>query len=139
MTATVEMIVQVRRMTAEPTEATYNDAALAAIIEMYAVLDGYGEEPWIESTTSPGMLEVNPDWTATYDLAAAAVQVWSEKAAALAGNYDFKTADQSFSRSQAYEQAMKQARYWQSRRRVENIRLRPHPKPPEDDEDDLSN
>jgi hypothetical protein len=127
------MISQVRRMTAEPNDAApYTDAVLTSIIEQYPLIDSLGEEPF----TTEG--DPNPDWTPTYDLSAAAAQVWSEKAGILAGGFDFSTADQSFKRSQAYQQAIAQARYWQARRALKTIHARPHPKP-NLDSNDLSN
>lgn len=53
-------------------------------------------------------------YTTTYDLAAVAAGVWREKASRLAENYDFTAEGASFTRSQAYENCMKQARYWHS-------------------------
>ncbi len=64
---------------------------------------------------------VNPDWTATYDLHAAAADIWEEKAAILSADYDFTADGATLARSQAYEQAMKQARYHRSRRSPKTI------------------
>jgi len=127
MTATAEQIARVRRMTGEPTAATYADADIQAYIERYPLEDARGEGPWIESETTPGTLEANPDWTVTYDLNAAAADIWAEKAAGLAPNFDFRADGGQYSRSQAYEQAMKQSRYYRSRRSVKTISQRPEP------------
>jgi len=128
MTATAAQIAQVRRMVAESTEDTYTDEAIQTYIEAHPVMDARGEDPWVESTTTPGTLEENEDWTATYDLYAAAADIWQEKAAALAADFDFSTADQSFKRSQAHQNALQQVRYYLSRRRVMNIKTRPEPR-----------
>lgn len=124
MTATAAQIAQLRLMVAEPTAATYSDAALTTIIEQHPCTDAAGYYPVLASGST------NTAWTATYDLNAAAGQVWEYKAAALASGYDFTDRGQSFSRSQAFNQAMWSARYFRSRRRPDTITLQPEPKPP---------
>ena len=111
MGASTTDIATLRRRIAEPTEATYSDEVLTAIIEGYALIDADEWEP------------DDAGWTPTYDLAAAAGRVWAEKAAALASGYDFSADGGSYSRSQAYEMHMKQARYWDSRRAPAALRL----------------
>jgi len=134
MTATAAQIAQLRRMTAEPTEATYEDEALAGYIEAYPCLDERGEVPYTwDTSTEPPTQDANADWVPTYDLAAAAADIWSEKAAALAAGYDFSTDGGSFHRSQAYEQAQAQARYWRARRKPATHTLHMHPEPDTDD------
>lgn len=112
MAASDEQVLQLRRMVAEPTDDTYSDTSLAAYIEAYPRIDEDGFEP-------DDLLS----WTPTYDLAAAAGAIWVEKGAALAGEYDFSADGGSFKRSQAYEMAMKQARYWNARRTPTSMRL----------------
>jgi hypothetical protein len=114
--ATAEQIARLRRMVAELTTATYSDEDLAAYIERYPLLDERGQEPYTWTSTSPPIQEANPNWIATYDLHAAAGDVWEEKAAALAGQFDFEADGGKYSRSQAQEQALGQARYHRSRR-----------------------
>jgi hypothetical protein len=114
-------------MTAEPTTATYTDVALEAFIALYPLEDARGEGPWIESETTPGTLEENPDWTPTYDMNAAAADVWAEKAATPAADFDFNADGGNYSRSQVYEQAMAQSRYYRSRRAIGTITQRPEP------------
>ena len=109
MTATAGMIAELRRLTAEPTTAVYTDDALKAKIEAYPLADGNNNEPDAEG------------WLPTYDLAAAASDVWMEKAAGLAGKFDFSADGGSYSRSQAYEMARKQAAFFLSRRRVKSV------------------
>lgn len=127
MAATADQIARLRRMVAEPTEDTYSDEALADAIERYPLEDARGEGPWVESTTTPGTLEANPDWSPTYDLQQAAADVWEEKAAPYAASFDFSDAGQSFSRSQVYQFMMGRARYHRSRRAPRTITLRPEP------------
>lgn len=127
MAATADQVARLRRMVGEPTEATYTDEALEDAIERYPLEDARGEGPWVESTTTPGTLEANPDWTPTYDLNQAAADVWQEKASAFVGAFDFSDAGQSFSRSQVHGQMMAQARYYRARRSPKTITLRPEP------------
>lgn len=123
MAATAAQIAQLRRMVSERTDATYNDALLTTIIETYPAVDENGENPRIPSTTVPGEMMVNPDWTDTYDLHSAAASIWEEKAGALAGNFDFSADGGNFSRSQANAMMMRQARYHLSRRNPKTIVL----------------
>lgn len=111
MSATTAQVARLRRMVAEPTTDTYSDVDIAAYIEAYPLLDAEGNDP--DET----------DWTATYDLHAAAADVWEEKAAAFAAGFDFTADGGSFTRSQQYEQCLKQARYHRARRRMKTGRL----------------
>lgn len=123
MAATNAQIAEVRRMVAEPDSATYLHDVLARYIERYPVVDERGEAPYTwDTATTPPTQETNDDWVATYDLRRAAADVWEEKAAALAGNYDFQVEGRRFSRAQTYEQAMKMARYYRSRRTLKTLR-----------------
>ncbi len=132
MAATAEQITRLRRMVAEPTAATYADAILSAYIERYPLLDERGEEPYEwDTSTTPAHQDANLDWVPTYDLHAAAADVWDEKAAAVAGNFDFKADGGDYSRSQAYTQMQAQARYHRSRRCPTSMQLI---KWPEEDE-----
>jgi hypothetical protein len=119
-------IAQLRRMVNEPTTTTYSDADLQGYIETYPTVDENGEAPRVESTTTFGEMMANPDWTATYDLHAAAAAIWEEKASPGAQNYDFSADGGSYSRSQAFEQAMKMVRFHLSRRNPSTITLVPN-------------
>lgn len=125
MSASAEQIAKVRRMTGEPTDVTYTDADVRGYIETYGLVDENGESPRVPSTTLPGQMMANPDWSPTYDLHAAAADIWEEKAALLAVDFDFDADGASFKRSQPYDQAMKQARYHRSRRNPKTIILVP--------------
>lgn len=127
MTASAEQVARLRRMVNEPTTETYSDEIVAEYIERYPLEDGRGEYPWVESETNPGTLEENPDWTATYDLNAAAADLWAEKAAITAQDFDFEADGGKYTRSQAYRQCMQQSRYYRSRRSVKTITQRPEP------------
>lgn len=128
MSATAAMIARLRRMVNESGTDTYTDEDLAVYIETYPLIDERGEAPFEWDTTdSPPSKDWNEDWLPTYDLNAAAADIWQEKAAAPAGDYDFSADGGSYSRSQAYEQAMKQARYYRARRSPGTFTLRPEP------------
>jgi hypothetical protein len=131
---TAAELTRLRRMivdTAAP--QTYSDGVLTTIIERYPCVDMRGESPWVESTVTPGTLVLNDDWTATYDINAAAGEVWEEKAAALAANFDFSADGAGFQRSQAFTQAQQMARTYPSRRNPSTVTLRPEPRPDADD------
>lgn len=111
-------------MTGEPTTATYSDTLLTTFIERYPLMDELGEDPYTWTITSGVPTQtVNESWIATYDLNAAAADVWQEKAASLAALYDFSADGGNYSRSQAYQQAEKMTRYYRSRRSTKSIRL----------------
>lgn len=133
MTVTASQLSQLRRMIAEPTILTYSDAALTEYIERYPHMDEWGETPlgvWGE---------VNTAWTATYDLNGAAADLWQEKAAAVASKFDFTADGGNYSQSQQYEQFMKQARYYRSRRLPSTVRLVKSPQETESDESWIGN
>jgi hypothetical protein len=130
MAATGAQIAKVRRMVNEPDTTTYADDDISDYIEMYPCLDERGEVPYEwDTSASPPTQDANADWIPTYDLAAAAADIWSEKASILAQDYDFSADGGRYSRSQAYEQAMAQARYWRSRRKPKSHTLHVYPDP----------
>lgn len=137
MAATAEQVIRLRRMVGEGGETTYQDDELKTFIEAYPLLDGLGREPYVESDDDPAVLEINEDWDPTYDLNAAAADIWAEKAAGLASEFDFSAGGQSFQRSQAYAMYMQQSRHYRSRRAMRTVRAWPAPRPDEDE--DLSN
>lgn len=100
MAASATDVARVRRLAAEPTTTTYSDSALEDIIERYPIADVEGIEP--DET----------DWVATYDVYAAAAEVWTEKSAAVAGRFDFTADDGSFKVSQIQAQYQKQAQHY---------------------------
>lgn len=120
-------------MVAEPTYTTYSDATLVAYIERYPHIDQFGESPLDPYGVA------NTDWTATYDLAAAAADVWEEKAGAVAGKFDFSANGGQYTQSQQYEQYMKQCRYYRSRRMPSTVMLVKHPQETAFDESWIGN
>lgn len=123
MGASAADIAAVRRMTGA-SDTEYPDGVLGSIIERYPVVDADGHFPEDE------------DWTARYDLNAAAADVWAEKAAVLAAGYDFNADGADYKRSQAYEQAMKQARYFRSRRMIGTVKMTAYPVIQDEQDDD---
>ena len=114
---TAAQIATVRRMVAEPSTTTYSDALITTFIETYPCIDEQGEAPFTFSAAVPPVHVVNTEWMPTYDLNGASADIWQEKAATLASGYDFSADGGNYSRSQAYEQAMKQCRYYRARMR----------------------
>ena len=134
MAATATQISQARRMCALTIgDTTYTDTILAAYIERYPLLDAYGSQPYIwDYTTYPPHQDVNTAWVATYDLNAAAADVWSEKAAPFAAKFDVSADGANMSLSQQYQQAQAQARYYRSRRSASTIKQVVAPRPQDD-------
>ncbi len=116
MAATVAQTMRLRRMVNELGVDTYSDVILADYIERYPLLDSEGNAP------------TESDWTATYDLHSAAADVWDEKAAVVACDYDVNADGSSMARSQVYQQYMKQARYHRSRRSAQTVEAVSWPK-----------
>jgi len=116
VTASVEDVARLRRMVAEPTEENYSDEDLATCIERYPLIDPSGYDP------------DEDDWTPTYDLCAAAAEVWEEKASAVAGAFDFQADGASYSRSQIVAQYQRQAARYRARRAPRTIRLVKRPR-----------
>lgn len=130
MSATGSQIAKVRRMVNEATADTYSDDDIASYIEQYPCLDERGEEPYTwDTSTFPPTQDANESWLPTYDLHAAAADIWEEKASIAAQDYDFDADGGSYKRVQVYEAYMKQARYHRSRRKVGTVRSYASPAP----------
>ena len=109
-------IAKLRRMIAEPTTTIYDDSALTDYIESYPVMDENGVDPtWLDHSTTPPTVTASDDWIPTYDMNAAAAEIWDEKAADLQDKYDFAADGGRYNRSQAYEQAAKTAAKYRSK------------------------
>jgi len=128
MSATAAQIAQVRRMTAEPIAGDYSDSAIRAYIEAYPCIDERGELPYTwDSSTTPPTQDANTEWVTTYDLHAAAADIWEEKAAAVADRFDVTVDSGAYTRSQAYVHAQAQARYHRARRKLSTHALYAYP------------
>jgi hypothetical protein len=130
MSATDAQIAKLRRMTAEPTQDTYDDATLAEYIEARPCRDAQGFSPFERLLDGRLSTVANSLWTPTYDLAAAAADVWDEKASALTEETDASIDGAALTRSQAYEHAKAEARKWHGREHVGTIHLTTEPRPP---------
>jgi hypothetical protein len=138
MSATAAQVARVRRMVNEADDTTYDDDAIADYIESYPLIDERGEEPYTwDTSTSPPTQEDNDDWIATYDLHAAAADIWEEKAAVVAVDFDFRADGGQYSRSQVVEAYQALARYHRARRAPRSHRLVMYPDPTDDE--DLTN
>lgn len=126
MTASASQIRRVRRMTSELTDKNYSDEEIQAYIEAHPLTDKYGYSP----DDPDGLYDINPDWTPTYDLNAAAADIWEEKASLVSEDFDFAADGANYSRSQKYEHAMQMARHYRARRSAKTITLQASPKRP---------
>lgn len=133
MAASAEQVARLRRMVNEPTSTTYTDSTLEDTIERYPLVDELGRSPTRPNGLTPPALETNPYWTATYDLNAAAADIWDEKAAALEAEID-ATLDNNvrFSCSQRFDHAVKRAKHYRARRSLRAVLARPEPYPTRD-------
>lgn len=113
MAASRAQIEHVRNMTTE----TLDDDQIGEIIERYPLRDERGTPPYTwDTSTTPPTQDANDDWIPTYDLNAAAADIWEQTAATYAAHFDFETNDQKFDRSQKHAHAMKMVRHFRSKR-----------------------
>ncbi len=117
-TPTTDMIARLRRMTAEPlTSDTYTQGDLQEAIVRYPVLDANGTEP------------DDYGWLGAWDINQAAADVWEEKAAQLATNFDFAADGGDYKRSQQHAQMLAMARRYRSMRQSGALELKAYPRP----------
>lgn len=136
MAATAAMNDRLRRMVDELTVETYDDDAIDGYIEAYPLKDVIGTDPIeIDFTTEPPTLSERSEWIPTYDLHAAAADIWGEKASAVAKEFDFKADGGSFSRSQKVKHCKEQARFHSAQRAIGTMKLFPEPRRITTDED----
>lgn len=129
MTASAALIERLRRMVAEPNNLTYSDATLSSYIERYPLVDQRGVNPfYLDTSTDPPTQVATAGWYPTYDLAAAAADVWEEKAAAEADDVPMPHEGQVYQQTK-HSQYTKQARYWRSRRAATAVTLIASPSP----------
>ena len=112
-------IVKLRRMIAETASTTYTANELSGYIALYPLPYKDANGLWLDSDDT--------GWVATWDLAAAAADIWSEKAGAIADRFDFSGDGASHSVSQQVEHYQKMARYWNARRAMRKVATRPEP------------
>lgn len=116
------LVARVRRMVAEPTTTTYDDAAVRQIIAAMVVTDRatVARAGGVSDVVDVRYIPQPPQ----FDLNAAAALIWEEKLAALvgAGTYDLDADGESFALSQRVTQFEKLVAYYLSRRRVTSVR-----------------
>ena len=129
---TAAQIAEVRRMVNEPTVTPYSDALITSFLERYPLMDELGEEPYYYTqTTTVPTKTVNTEWIPTYDLHAAAADIWTEKAAALSIKYNYSADGGNYSVSQAYQQAMAMAQTYRAMRALKTTKMVKTPDEPE--------
>lgn len=111
------LIDQLRRMVAEPTQDTYGDDLLGEYLAAYPLPDSAGAQP------------TDTAWLGCWDAALAAAQIWEEKAAAFAADYDFSADGGSYQRSQVHRQMLDIARNFRARRKTSALVLKAQPRP----------
>ncbi len=127
MTVTTKDIERLRKMINEPLTTTYSDVALGEVIARYPLMDERGEEPGLYVGSGAGSPAWVPNlvWIPGYDLNAAAAEIWDDKAALVAGNFDFSADGGKFEKKQVYDNYREQAKYYRMRRAPKSVRVFP--------------
>lgn len=129
MAATDAMVAKLRLMVDEPSTATYTDEALKDRIEEYPTLDVLGTDPLeVDYDTEPPTISERSDWIPTYDLHAAAADIWQEKSAAVAEDYNFSADGGTLNRGEVQEHYLRQSRLHRARRKAGTVTLRVEPR-----------
>ena len=124
MAATAAMAARLRRMVDEPTTTTYSDDLIDDYIEKYPLIDALGTDPQeVDFTTEPPTISEKDNWIPTYDLHAAAADIWEEKAGAVADEFDFQADGGRFTRSQKEEKFLGKSRFHSSKRSAKATEL----------------
>lgn len=128
MAATVAQVKKLQRLVNEPTAGAYAYEDLKAILEQYPQMDKEGTEPQYILTpataTTPPVYADNPNWIPTYDIHSAAAEIFEEKAANAAQDFEFSVDGESYKRNQVYDQYMQLVRFHQARRSPGTITLK---------------
>ena len=124
-----DLVLKLRRMVNEPTSSIYSDEILEEYITEQSCTDDLGNEPYLwDYSTTPATHDANPDWVATYDLNAAAAEIWDEKASTIQDEFDFSADGGDYKRSQKYRNATTQAARYRSRSKAKSFMLKKYPK-----------
>lgn len=121
MSADAATIARLRRLTNEPDTSTYDDSTLSEYLERYPLIDSNGNSPTIVDPLGLVAAVANPLWIATYDIYAAAADIVEEKAAIVAQDFKFQADNGTYDRNQVFEQYMKLARNYRSRRNLKVV------------------
>lgn len=111
-------VVRVRRLVSEPTQTPYNDDIIRETIALHPLVDRNDREPFYTCPTT-----ISLEWVPTWDLYAAAADIWTEKAAAVACKVDFDADGVDVKRSDLHTHYLAQARFCASRRLATSIAL----------------
>jgi len=129
MSADAAMAAKLRRMVDESTEDTYTNELIDEYIERYPLIDVLGTDPReVDYTTEPPTISEKDNWIPTYDLHAAAADIWEEKAGAVADEFDFQADGGRFTRSQKEEKFLGKSRFHSSKRSAKTIELLVEPR-----------
>lgn len=130
MTVTTAMTETVLRYINEADATEGRKTEVSGIIAGYPLVDERGEVPYTwDTSTQPPTKTDNADWLATYDLHAAAAEIWGDKAAGFAHLYTFSADGGQYVRSEAHAQTLRMASYHLSRRAAKSARVMVWPKP----------
>lgn len=102
MAVSIDDVRRLRRMVAEPTDATYNNDDITRYLEQWPLVD------------SNGRTVDDDSWTEAYDLHAAAAEIWDEKAASVADKHDFSADGANIQSSQMYDHCIRQSKHHRS-------------------------
>lgn len=102
----------------------YTDEQISEVIARYPTVDFDGKEPTRLADDGSSVVP-NEYWLPTYDLHAAAADLWNEMAAGYITQHDFSADGGQYSRSQIYQQMMARSRYHNSRRKGKIIKVKP--------------
>jgi hypothetical protein len=116
-TPTTAMIAQLRRMVVEPDTTTYSTSVLSTILAGYPLPD------------ADGLDSDDALWAGAWDLNQAAADIWEEKAAAAAVNFDFAADGGDYKRSQVQAQMLKMAQTYRAKRSTGSLVMKATPKP----------
>ena len=92
-------IRRLRRMVNEVNDSIYSNDDLAIYLYAYPLVDRNGRT------------YENENWLESYDLHAAAADIWEEKAARVSTQHDFSADNSSFTANQMYENFMRQVKH----------------------------
>lgn len=70
-----------------------------------------------------GLEPTETGWSPSFDIPAGVAVAWRLKAANAAAKFDYSTQNQSFKRSQVYEQCLSQAAEWERRQEIQVGRI----------------
>lgn len=111
-------------MVNEPTATTYSDYDLSQYIEARSVRDARGVDSvdW-DYTTLPPTQTISPDWIPTYDINAAAADIWDEKASAVADCISFSADGASYSVNEKVANYNRMAAKYRSKSRIRSAKM----------------